>query len=177
MHTKNAASVFPDPVGAEISVVFRSKIGGQPNSCGSVGVPNRPTNQSRISGCAHSSPRGAPCDSTPICLIIEYSTKRRLRRKDLIGAGSDYCSRRASARRGVDERRQGPKGRSQIDPSPRPLWSAASRRRLYGCQLTPKPRSKPQASAPTNPAPASSAPEVPPQAPSPAKPRAASSLR
>src|SRR5262245_37670094 len=54
MQIKNAANVFPDPVGAEISVVSPAKICGQPSSCGSVGVPNRETNQSRTSGCAHS---------------------------------------------------------------------------------------------------------------------------
>src|SRR5262245_48604180 len=51
---KNAARVLPDPVGAEISVVSPAKICGHPSSCGSVGVPNRATNQSRTSGCAHS---------------------------------------------------------------------------------------------------------------------------
>ena len=42
MHTRNAASVLPDPVGAEISVGSPRRI-ARPSlqSCGSVGVPNR----------------------------------------------------------------------------------------------------------------------------------------
>src|SRR5882762_9642378 len=56
MQIRNAASVFPEPVGAEISVVCRARIDGQPSCCGSVGVPKRLTNQSRTSGCAHSKP-------------------------------------------------------------------------------------------------------------------------
>ena len=47
---------FPEPVGAEISVVCRARIDGQPSCCGSVGVPKRLTNQSRTSGCAQSKP-------------------------------------------------------------------------------------------------------------------------
>src|SRR5438270_8875711 len=56
MQVRNAASVFPEPVGAEISAVFPARMCGQPWSCGSVGVPKRPRNQSRTSGCAHSRP-------------------------------------------------------------------------------------------------------------------------
>src|SRR5579864_9748306 len=55
MQIRNAARVFPEPVGAEISVVLPERISGQPCSCGSVGVPKRPTNHSRTSGCAQSS--------------------------------------------------------------------------------------------------------------------------
>jgi hypothetical protein len=50
MQIRNAASVFPDPVGAEIRVVSPARMCGQPCSCGSVGVPKRLTNQSRTSG-------------------------------------------------------------------------------------------------------------------------------
>jgi hypothetical protein len=59
MQIKKAASVFPDPVGAEISVVLPAKISGQPSCCGSVGVPKQPMNQSRTSGCAHSRPQAS----------------------------------------------------------------------------------------------------------------------
>src|SRR5215469_12735203 len=58
MQMKNAASVLPDPVGAEISVVLPARISGQPCSCGSVGEPNRPKNHSATSGCAHESDTG-----------------------------------------------------------------------------------------------------------------------
>src|ERR1700685_690858 len=54
MHARNAASVFPEPVGAQINVVLSARMWGQPCSCGSVGVPNFPTNHSWTSGCAHS---------------------------------------------------------------------------------------------------------------------------
>ena len=54
MQIRNAASVLPEPVGAEISVVCLRKIDGQPCSCGSVGAPRRPRNQSRTKGCAQS---------------------------------------------------------------------------------------------------------------------------
>ena len=53
MQMRKAASVLPEPVGAEISVVRPARISGQPCSCGSVGVPKRPTNHSATSGCAH----------------------------------------------------------------------------------------------------------------------------
>src|SRR5581483_5828059 len=55
MQARNAASVLPDPVGAEIRVVRPARMCGQPCSWGSVGVPNRRTNHSLTSGCAHSS--------------------------------------------------------------------------------------------------------------------------
>jgi len=54
MQTRKAASVFPEPVGAEISVVFPAKMCGHPCSCGSVGWPRRVRNQSRTRGCAQS---------------------------------------------------------------------------------------------------------------------------
>ena len=62
MQARNAARVFPEPVGAEISVVLPARICGQPCSCGSVGVPNRPTNQSRTRGWAHATPRQVLCE-------------------------------------------------------------------------------------------------------------------
>src|ERR1700735_313561 len=71
MQARNAASVFPEPVGAQMSVVLSLRIWGQPCSCGSVGVPNFETNHSRTSGCAHSRPDGdgaAKAVSLMICL-------------------------------------------------------------------------------------------------------------
>src|SRR5579884_2368109 len=67
MQIRNAARVFPEPVGAEISVVLPERISGQPCSCGSVGVPKRPTNHSRTSGCAQSSAleTGTSSDAAP----------------------------------------------------------------------------------------------------------------
>src|SRR5260221_305284 len=38
MQARKAASVLPDPVGAEISVVWPARMWGQPCSCGSIGV-------------------------------------------------------------------------------------------------------------------------------------------
>ena len=52
MQVRNAASVFPDPVGAEISVVLLARMCGQPCSCGSVAAPNRPVNHSWTMGWA-----------------------------------------------------------------------------------------------------------------------------
>src|SRR5580692_6059043 len=56
MQTRNAASVLPEPVGAEINASRPSRMAGQPWSCGSVGFPNRVSN--------HSAPRGSKWDST-----------------------------------------------------------------------------------------------------------------
>ncbi len=61
MQIKNAASVLPEPVGAEISVGLPARMGGQPCSCGSVGVPNLPTNHSCTTGCAQAK-RNQDCD-------------------------------------------------------------------------------------------------------------------
>src|ERR1700751_2497753 len=58
MQARNAASVLPEPVGAEIKVVRRARMCGQPCSCGSVGVPNFVTNHSCTMGCAHSREAG-----------------------------------------------------------------------------------------------------------------------
>ncbi len=55
MQARNAASVLPEPVGAQINVFFLARMCGQPSSCGSVGVPNFATNHSRTSGWAQSS--------------------------------------------------------------------------------------------------------------------------
>src|SRR5215813_4433364 len=53
MQARKAASVLPEPVGAEINVVRPARMCGQPCSCGSVGVPNLEANHSATSGCAH----------------------------------------------------------------------------------------------------------------------------
>ena len=66
MQTRNAARVLPDPVGAEISVGWPAWICGQPSICGSVGVPNRPTNHSCVMGCAQSRLAGME-SSAPMC--------------------------------------------------------------------------------------------------------------
>jgi hypothetical protein len=55
MQARNAASVLPEPVGAEMIVLRRAKICGQPASCGSVGVAKRSRNHSRTIGWAQSS--------------------------------------------------------------------------------------------------------------------------
>src|SRR5438477_9511372 len=52
MHARKAASVLPEPVGAEIRVVRPARMCGHPCSCGSVGVPKRWTNQSCTNGWA-----------------------------------------------------------------------------------------------------------------------------
>src|SRR6202041_1383403 len=58
MQARNAASVLPDPVGAEIKVVRPARMCGQPCSCGSVGVPKRCTNHSATRGWAQASEEG-----------------------------------------------------------------------------------------------------------------------
>ncbi len=50
MHTRKAARVFPEPVGAEMSVGFPARMLGQPPTWGSVGVPNFVTNHSAVTG-------------------------------------------------------------------------------------------------------------------------------
>jgi hypothetical protein len=51
MHTRKAASVFPEPVGAAISVCRPAAISRQPPACGSVGpAGNRRANQLLIAG-------------------------------------------------------------------------------------------------------------------------------
>src|SRR3989442_15224488 len=56
MQARNAASVFPEPVGAEMRVAFPARMCGQPCCCGSRGVPNLLTNHSPTMGGAHSRP-------------------------------------------------------------------------------------------------------------------------
>src|SRR5579875_996396 len=50
MHSRKAASVLPEPVGAEIKTSRPSRITGHPSSCGSVAWPKRDWNQSATSG-------------------------------------------------------------------------------------------------------------------------------
>ena len=52
MQTRNAARVFPEPVGAEIKVASPARIAGQPWCWGSVGEPNLVMNHSAVMGCA-----------------------------------------------------------------------------------------------------------------------------
>ncbi len=47
---RNAASVLPDPVGAEISTSRPARISGHPSICGSVACPKRRVNHSEIRG-------------------------------------------------------------------------------------------------------------------------------
>src|SRR5881275_2607199 len=58
MHTRNAARVLPEPVGAEISVGVPARMLGHPQICGSVGVPNFLSNHSAVTGCAHDNTAG-----------------------------------------------------------------------------------------------------------------------
>ena len=58
MHTRNAASVLPDPVGAAISVCRPAAISAHPPACGSVGpAGNRRPNQAATAGWNDSSTR------------------------------------------------------------------------------------------------------------------------
>ena len=50
MANRNAASVFPEPVGADTSTSRPAAISGQPSAWGAVGSPNRPSNQRDTSG-------------------------------------------------------------------------------------------------------------------------------
>ncbi len=47
---RKAASVFPEPVGAAISVSAPRAMAGQPAACAGVGVPKRSSNQRATSG-------------------------------------------------------------------------------------------------------------------------------
>ena len=47
---RNAASVFPVPVGARISVFSPLAIAGHPARCGALGVPSVSVNQRRTVG-------------------------------------------------------------------------------------------------------------------------------
>ena len=73
MQIRNADSVLPDPVGAEISVVRPARISGQPCSCGSVGEPNLRTNHSATSGCAHPSDTGISTEGM-LAILDVFST-------------------------------------------------------------------------------------------------------
>src|SRR6185437_1496844 len=61
MQARKAASVLPEPVGAEMRVVRPARMVGQPCSCGSVGVPNLFTNHSRTTGWAQARLWGMEC--------------------------------------------------------------------------------------------------------------------
>ena len=50
MHVRNAASVFPDPVGAAISVCRPFAMASHPSPCAPVGASNCDANHSRTSG-------------------------------------------------------------------------------------------------------------------------------
>ena len=50
MATRKAASVLPEPVGAEISVSRPAMMCGQPRACASVGALKRRSNQARTAG-------------------------------------------------------------------------------------------------------------------------------
>ena len=52
MQARKAARVLPLPVGAEMRVSRWARMCGQPEICGSVGVPKREMNHSRTTGCA-----------------------------------------------------------------------------------------------------------------------------
>jgi hypothetical protein len=49
-HHRNAASVFPLPVGARMSVDSPDAIAGHPSCCGLVGAGNALVNHSRTAG-------------------------------------------------------------------------------------------------------------------------------
>ena len=50
MQDRNAASVFPLPVGARRSVLSPRRIGGQPSACAGVGSVKERANQARVAG-------------------------------------------------------------------------------------------------------------------------------
>src|SRR5439155_3411264 len=50
MQIRNAASVLPEPVGADISTSRPDRISGHPSSCGSVVRPKRVVNHSEVRG-------------------------------------------------------------------------------------------------------------------------------
>ena len=85
MHTRNAASVLPDPVGAAIRVCLPAAISCHPAACGSVGpAGNRRPNQACTAGWNDSSTRSpylrAPTfrpgpDRPGSCLLIYLTAK------------------------------------------------------------------------------------------------------
>ena len=50
MDDRNAVSVLPLPVGAQTSVCWPLRMGGQPWTCGGVGAGNDAANHSRTAG-------------------------------------------------------------------------------------------------------------------------------
>ena len=50
MHSRKAASVLPEPVGADTSTSRPAAISGQARACAAVGSPNRSRNQASTSG-------------------------------------------------------------------------------------------------------------------------------
>ena len=50
MHQRNAASVFPEPVGAQMSVCRPLEIAGQPSAWACVGPSNADRNQACVAG-------------------------------------------------------------------------------------------------------------------------------
>ncbi len=58
MQTRNAARVFPEPVGAEMRVGSPARMLGQPCCWGSVGEPNFERNHSAVTGCAQARDSG-----------------------------------------------------------------------------------------------------------------------
>src|ERR1700730_4156019 len=96
MQARNAANVFPETVGAKISVVSPAKICGQPCSWGSVGVPNRLTNQSRTSGCAQSRPGAMFCALSVFIEDTQIISDRRARGHAHTFRGPVRCKQSAS---------------------------------------------------------------------------------
>src|SRR6185437_1808663 len=94
MQAKNAASVLPEPVGAQISVSVSARMCGQPCSCGSVGVPNFAANHSRTSGCAHE--RFVLLDSCEIERLMNYQRGISILYENVIVSHIDKATRRSS---------------------------------------------------------------------------------
>src|SRR6266568_173696 len=73
MQIKKAASVFPEPVGAEMSTLRPAAISGQPCSWGSVACWNRESNHSETRG---SKPARGMASSIVTC-IMTWGNERR----------------------------------------------------------------------------------------------------
>src|SRR5688572_18427893 len=73
---RNAASVFPDPVGARISVDAPEAIAGQPSCCGRVGASKDAANQSRTGAWKLESSAG---------VVVTVSGYRALTRAPVLG--------------------------------------------------------------------------------------------
>src|SRR5215208_6783752 len=79
---RNAASVLPDPVGAQISVCAPEAIFGQPSACAGVGSANDASNQ-RLTGLENGSSADPPVDfasvaNPPILRRARTDADRRL---------------------------------------------------------------------------------------------------